>query len=297
MTFDFRSPFYCLLLLLGLQCVVPTTMEAWQDTPEDIARLQAKVQSISVELQQLHQLVDAKQLEQRQLRSKIKAMKLAGRPASGQSSIKVVTRYDGRYPRPIHPTNRQSPSDVYIAFEKLAAGETPDGWRQLDETGNWQIEHHLDAPSGVAKLRHHVDPAANSNSVLILDASHVQYKDLELSAQLRWLAPENAAGLVWQFVDQHNYYFALVKPKQRQVEVYRKRNGHLKQISSASIEQAISKWNTLQVVVQDDQVQLLLNRQPLSTIHSVRSAGKGKIGLISAGMVEFDSVKIKSLDR
>jgi len=112
---------------------------------------------------------------------------------------------------------------------------------------------------------------------------------------------DQAAGLVWRYRDQNNYYIARANALEKNVVLYKVENGTRLSIApkglpsrSYGVKHEIprDRWNTLRVVFQDQTFTVFMNNEHLFEAEDATFTGFGKTGLWTKAdsVTYFDAV-------
>ena len=180
-----------------------------------------------------------------------------------------------------------------ITFEGLgAAGAAPKGFT-IATTGKgkpaqWVLQEVQGAPSGkLAVAQTSNDPTAARFPLLVYDK--VVARDATISVRFKPVSgkDDQAAGIVWRYRDQDNYYIVRANALEDNVVLYIVKDGKRTDLPvkgkgrTYGAKAPISKtdWGTLAVAVAGDTFKVSLNGKDLYEVEDKTFPAAGKIGL------------------
>ena len=186
------------------------------------------------------------------------------------------------------------PKDFSVAL----TGEGPDAI--------WQLQEAVGAPSGrfvVAQTSK--DPTDNRFPLLVYDKASATDLDLQVKFKPVSGTSDQAAGLVWRYIDKNNYYIVRANALESNVVLYIVRNGERIDLPVKGLGRTygakvptISKaaWSTLAVSVKGRTFAVSFNGRPLYEVEDGTFAKAGKAGLWtkSDSVMLFDDLTIEN---
>ncbi len=176
------------------------------------------------------------------------------------------------------------------------------------EPGNWIVVSDTTAPSKSNVLAQiDMDQTNYRFPVCIYDSLTV--KNVEISVRFKPLkgTKDQAAGIVWRYKDNGNYYIVRANALENNVVLYKFENGKRSDIDPAGSENLTygkkapvenGKWGSLRVVVKGNHFDVHLNGEKLYTVIDDTFTGEGKIGLWTKAdsYTYFDDFSFKVLE-
>ncbi len=186
------------------------------------------------------------------------------------------------------------PKDFSIA--QTGRGQTP----------TWQLQEAAGAPSGrFAVAQTSKDPTDNRFPLLVYDK--ISAANLDISVKFKPVSgtTDQAAGLVWRYIDKNNYYIVRANALENNVVLYIVRNGQRIDLpvkgrgrTYGATVPAISKaaWSTLAVSVRDKTFSVSFNGRPLYDVEDATLTKAGKAGLWTKAdsVMLFDDLTIEN---
>ena len=170
----------------------------------------------------------------------------------------------------------------------------------------WQLQEAFGAPSGrFVVVQTSKDPTDNRFPLLVYDK--VSAADLDISVKFKPIsgASDQAAGIVWRYIDRDNYYIVRANALENNVVLYIVRNGERIDLpvkgrgrTYGATVPAISKaaWSTLAVSVRGKTFSVSFNGRPLYEVEDSTFNKAGKTGLWtkSDSVMLFDDLTIEN---
>lgn len=196
-----------------------------------------------------------------------------------------------------------------INFETGAPGAPPPGFTagttNKGKPGEWTLQEVAGAPSGkLAVAQTSNDPKANRFPVLVYDK--VNATDADISVKFKAVSgkDDQAAGLVWRYRDENNYYIVRANALEDNVVLYIVKNGQRTDLplkgkgKTYGAKAPVSKtgWSTLAVAVKGNSFKVSLDGKELFEVEDKTFKGPGRIGLWtkSDSVMLFDDLAIEN---
>lgn len=192
-------------------------------------------------------------------------------------------------------------------FESVDPGRFPEGWSiAMTYTGDapeWQVREDPSAPSGSQVLvqvsndaRSGRFPLAVQDAALIGDgALRVEFK--ALSGRI-----DQAAGLVFRYVDENNYYVVRANALEDNVVMYKIEDGRRSALmpigrpGAYGVDHTVPdlEWNTLGVRFEGPLFTVSLNDEELFQVEDLTFAEAGRVGLWTKAdsVMAFDDFEV-----
>jgi len=199
-----------------------------------------------------------------------------------------------------------------IDFEEMSPGLTPAGF-SVALTGDgsrakWTIENRLTGTQTSKVLIQSTTDETSKRFPLCI-YNNFSVRNLDLSVRFLPLSGriDQAAGLVWRYQDENNYYVVRANALEDNVVLYKVEKGKrddLKPIGAGFFSYGedapvpVKQWSTLQVVIKDDRFSVFLNGEHLFDVQDKTFQSAGKVGLWTKAdsVTAFDNLVIKSTD-
>ena len=194
-----------------------------------------------------------------------------------------------------------------IDFEAAETGAAPPGWTitMTQEGGapRWSIEEDPSAPAGqkvLAQLSD--DPTSGRFPLAVYDA--VEMTDGEVAVRFKPISGrvDQAAGIVWRYRDENNYYVVRANSLENNVVLYKVENGRRTSLSPVgrSGEYGVKhtvpsqRWSTLSVAFRGPAFTVSLDGEALFDVEDATFASPGKVGLWTKAdsVTSFDAFEI-----
>ena len=203
-------------------------------------------------------------------------------------------------------------SSLVKDFESDTPGKTPSGFTEALTGGGGPVKWHVievaDAPSGkqvVAQLSQ--DSTNTRYPLLVLD--DLVAKDVDVSVRFKPISGkvDQAAGIVWRWQDKDNYLVVRANALENNVVAYKTLAGKRTNIGikgdaksyGVKVEVPSGKWSTLRVRMVGNTAAVYFNDKKLFEVDSDAITSAGKVGLWTKAdsVIQFDDLKITSLDK
>lgn len=179
-----------------------------------------------------------------------------------------------------------------LKFDSDKTGSPPAGFSTAltgkGKPGTWVVMKEADAPSNPNVLAQtNEDPTGYRFPVCVYDAFTA--KDVDVSVKFKPVKGkrDQAAGIVWRYKDQDNYYIVRANALENNVVLYKVENGKRSDLPlvgkgrtyGEKVKVATGKWGTLRVVAKGEKFETYLNGTKLFDVEDKTFTGPGKVGL------------------
>jgi hypothetical protein len=192
-------------------------------------------------------------------------------------------------------------------FEEDTIGTTPIGFTAgltgRGRPGNWEVRVDARASSGNnVVVQTDPDPTNYRFPILVSDA--VNARDLDVSVRFKPLSGkvDQAAGLVWRYTDQNNYYVVRANALEDNVVLYKVVDGRREDLPLKGVgrtygvdeEVARETWSSLRVAAIGSLFEVYLNGEKLYEVEDDALTGPGRAGLWTKAdsVTAFDNLLI-----
>ena len=180
-----------------------------------------------------------------------------------------------------------------IRFDRAAEGSLPSGWTvAMTHAGGppkWEIVRDDSSPHPPLVLGQvSRDPTAGRFPLAIWERASLRNGEVSVAFKAVDGSIDRAAGVVWRYRDQNNYYIARANALENNVVLYKVENGTRLSIAPKGLpsraygvkhEVPSGRWNTLRVVFRDNVFTVFFNGERLFDIEDQTFNEAGKVGL------------------
>ena len=196
-----------------------------------------------------------------------------------------------------------------VNFDNLKPGTLPPFWTAT-ETGSveralWEVRRDSTAPSRPNVFAQVSGAAGNAEFPLAI-FDKVICRDGDLSVKFKIAAGARrpkTAGIVWRYQDTKNYYLLRFSVDERNIVLFRMRNGQLRPIPvlrgrpgviGVSHDLRADQWYVVKVIFRGNNVRVLFGNRELFNAADDSLAVPGKTGLWTQGgtITSFDDFRI-----
>ena len=181
---------------------------------------------------------------------------------------------------------------VTLGFENDNAGIVPASFSTAltgkGGPGRWIIREEANAPSGSKVVAQTTDDRTSYRFPLLVHDKLVA-RDVDISIRFKPISGsvDQAAGIVWRYLDRNNYYIVRANALEDNVVLYKVEKGRRSDLdvkgtkSSYGAEAKVpsGRWNSLRVVAVGKLFQVYLNDQQLFEVEDTTFTEPGKVGL------------------
>lgn len=176
-----------------------------------------------------------------------------------------------------------------VDFEQEAIGEAPKGFafgqtRKVGTPGRWVVQQ-----DGGGKYLAQVGADATRNRFAFAVLSDVSAADIDLSVRVRPVAGrvDQAAGLVWRYQNEDNYYIVRANALEDNVVLYKVQNGERTDLPvigegrtyGKPAEVPAGRWSTLRVVARGARFEVQFNGRRLFEVEDSTFSRPGRVGV------------------
>jgi hypothetical protein len=177
-----------------------------------------------------------------------------------------------------------------VTFDVAEAGQAPAGWT-IGITGagepEWTVERDDSAPSQPAVLKQSGRVPRPSYPLCVQDTPAIKDGLVEVKFKAISGQTDQAAGVVWRFVDRDNYYLCRANALEDNVVVYKVQQGKRQSLEivgrtggyGVGVKVAPQTWHTLRVEFAGHRGRVLLNGKHLFDVGDETFKDAGKAGL------------------
>jgi hypothetical protein len=183
-----------------------------------------------------------------------------------------------------------------LTFDEDRADQAPAGFtlaamRQSD-AGRWLVQR----SGSDGHLVHRADPSAPGFALAVADRPVPE--DMAVSARLKFNGGTRVGGLVWRYIDDHNYHALLLDLNRGELAVYRITAGNRVRLDvQDELELDTAAWHALKVVHTGAEIRVMLGGVRVFDEHdrrSQRTDNRGRVGVVATGASEiwFDDLTV-----
>jgi len=193
-----------------------------------------------------------------------------------------------------------------VDFTQDAVDQPPKGFefghtRKVGAPGKWLVQ-----AEGTNKYLAQLDPDPTGARFPVAVLADLSAAGVDLSVRFKPVSGQvdQAAGLVWRYQDENNYYIVRANAREDNVVLYKVENGRRTDLPVKGEGRTYGKkspvpsgkWSTLGVNVKGDLFEVLLNGATLYEVEDTSFPEAGKIGLWTKAdsVIRFDDLRIVS---
>jgi hypothetical protein len=189
------------------------------------------------------------------------------------------------------PAAAQTAVPATVTFDDQAVGKAPAGFT-VATTGRgapavWTVDKAPDGAAGNVVVQSSNDKSANRFPLLVYDGATAV--DVDVSVRFRSIsgADDQAAGLVWRYVDANNYYIVRANALEDNVVLYKVEKGRRIDLPvkgqgrtyGAKAPVPPKTWHTLSVTARGNLFTVTINGKQLYEVEDKTFIAAGKTGL------------------
>jgi hypothetical protein len=189
-------------------------------------------------------------------------------------------------------------------FDQDTVGQPPKGFlfghtAKVGSPGKWIVQQ-----DNSGKFLAQVDPDRTRSRFPVAVLAEVGALDLDLSVRFRPISGrvDQAAGLVWRYQDEDNYYLVRANALEGNVVLYKVQNGRRTDLPvkgegrtyGKSAKVPSGQWSTLRVTATGARFEVLLNDAKLYEVEDTTFAKAGKVGVWTKAdsVTQFDDLTV-----
>jgi hypothetical protein len=193
-----------------------------------------------------------------------------------------------------------------VDFSEDPVGQAPKGFEfghtaKAGAPGKWVVQ-----AEGSNKYLAQIDPDNTRSRFPVAVLSDVTAADVDLSTRFRPVSGrvDQAAGLVWRFQNEDNYYIVRANALENNVVLYKVEKGKRTDLPLKGEGRTYGKkaqvpsgqWSTLRVVAAGPRFEVFLNGSKLYDVEDSTFRQAGKVGLWTKAdsITQFDDVTIET---
>ena len=193
-----------------------------------------------------------------------------------------------------------------VDFSEDPVGQAPKGFEfghtaKVGAPGKWVVQ-----AEGSNKYLAQIDPDNTRSRFPVAVLSDVTAADVDLSTRFRPVSGrvDQAAGLVWRFQNEDNYYIVRANALENNVVLYKVEKGKRTDLPLKGEGRTYGKkaqvpsgqWSTLRVVAAGPRFEVFLNGSKLYDVEDSTFGQAGKVGLWTKAdsVTQFDDVTIET---
>lgn len=188
-------------------------------------------------------------------------------------------------------------------FDTDPAGGPPAGFScsrtGQGRTGHWIVQADTDAPSRPNVLIQ-TDADSTDYRFPIAVAGEPLLRDLRLSVDCKPVSGrvDQAAGVVFRYRDENNYYVVRANALENNVNLYRVVSGQRRQFAGWRGPVTGNAWHTLHVDARGDHFEVSWDGQKVMDAHDSTFSEAGKVGVWTKAdsVTEFDNLNVESVN-
>jgi hypothetical protein len=191
-----------------------------------------------------------------------------------------------------------------VDFEQDAVGQSPKGFvfghtRKAGTPGRWIVQQ-----DGGGKYLAQLDADGTRNRFPVAVLADVSSVDVDLSVRFRPVSGrvDQAAGLVWRFQNEDNYYIVRANALEDNVVLYKVQNGQRTDLPVKGEGRTYGKpaevprgqWSTLRVVATGPRFEVHFNGRKLYEVEDTTFTQAGRVGVWTKAdsVTQFDDLTV-----
>ena len=191
-----------------------------------------------------------------------------------------------------------------IDFEQETAGQPPKGFvfgytRKAGAPGRWIVQQEANG-----KFLAQLDADRTRNRFPMAVVSDVSAADVDLSVRFRPISGrvDQAAGLVWRYQNEDNYYIVRANALEDNVVLYKVQNGERTDLAvkgegrtyGKPAEVPSGQWSTLRVVAAGPRFEVHFNGRKLYEVEDTTFTRAGRVGVWTKAdsLTHFDDLAV-----
>lgn len=197
-----------------------------------------------------------------------------------------------------------------VRFDEEKPGTLPSGWTTAvtheGASPRWEVVRDESAPSKsnvLAQLSS--EPARAQFPLAIFEGASLENGEIEVKFKPVSGEIDRAAGLVWRYRDENNYYIVRANALENNVVLYKVEGGKRTSLSPRGTPEGTygldrevpsGRWSALKVVVEGSLFTVLFNDEKLFEVADGTFSGAGKVGLWTKAdsVTYFDDFEVRA---
>ncbi len=185
-------------------------------------------------------------------------------------------------------TDRVGESPASFSFARTGSGRT----------GRWIVQEEKGAPSGTHVLAQ-VDADATDYRFPVAAADEPVLRDLKLSVRCKIITGQvdQAAGLVFRYQDENNYYVTRANALEGNVRLYKVSNGRRQQFADWNGSVTAGIWHEYRVEARGDHFEVFWDGQKVISVDDNTFSKAGRVGVWTKAdsVTHFDDLSVEPL--
>jgi 3-keto-disaccharide hydrolase len=194
-----------------------------------------------------------------------------------------------------------------VDFSDDAVGQAPKGFEfghtaKAGAPGKWVVQ-----AEGTEKYLAQVDPDSTRSRFPVAVVADVSAADVDLSTRFKPVSGrvDRAAGLVWRFLNEDNYYIVRANALENNVVLYKVEKGKRTDLPVKGEGRTYGKaaqvpsgqWSTLHVVATGPRFEVFFNGTKLYEVEDTTFTQPGKVGVWTKAdsVTQFDDLTIVTI--
>jgi hypothetical protein len=197
------------------------------------------------------------------------------------------------------PALAQETQTVMVTMDNMTSNQAPSGFSFArtgeGALGTWLVKEA--SAGGKLLAQTSAEAVEHRFPIAVLDSPSV--RDVAASVRLRPVSGNVAlaAGLVFRYLDDKNYYVAMVDAKAGNVSFSKIRDGKLTKIAEKPAKIVAGEWKALKVGAEGSKIKVSLDGQLLIETVEKTFDNSGKVGTWTKSdtVAEFDDLEIATI--
>lgn len=191
-----------------------------------------------------------------------------------------------------------------IDFERETVGQPPTGFlfghtRKIGAPGKWAVQE-----QGGGKFLSQLDADRTRARFPLAVLNDLTARDVDVSVRFRPVSGrvDQAAGLVWRYQDEDNYYVVRANARENNVVLYKVEKGKRTDLPLKSQGRTYGKsakvqsgeWSTLRLIASGNRFEVYLNGTKLYEVEDATFMNAGRVGVWTKAdsVTDFDDLTV-----
>ena len=191
-----------------------------------------------------------------------------------------------------------------VDFEQDTVGQPPKGFvfghtRNVGMPGRWAVQQ-----EGGGKYLAQLDPDRTGNRFPVAVLTDLSATDVDLSVRFRPVSGrvDQAAGLVWRYQNEDNYYIVRANALEDNVVLYKVENGRRTDLPvkgegrtyGKPTEVPAQQWSTLRVLATGSRFEVYFNGRKRYDVEDTTFTKAGRVGVWTKAdsVTDFDDITV-----